>query len=75
MPKRFIDQIRFSEQVARGLARASEETGIPITFGVITAETKEQALDRSGGKHGNLGTEAAVAALETADVLRGIGEL
>ena len=52
---------RISEQVARGLATASEDTGVPITFGVITAETKQQALDRAGGKHGNLGAEAALA--------------
>jgi 6,7-dimethyl-8-ribityllumazine synthase len=45
----------------------TEET--PITFGVITADTMEQARDRVGGKHGHKGEEAAMAALELCDVL------
>lgn len=62
-------------QVARGLAAAAEETGVPVIFGVLTAENTDQALDRSGGKHGNRGWEAAVAAIEAAQVLKQLGPL
>ncbi|MGH9867741.1 MAG: 6,7-dimethyl-8-ribityllumazine synthase [Candidatus Polarisedimenticolia bacterium] len=62
-------------QVARGLASAAEETGTPILFGIVTAESPEQALDRAGGKHGNRGWEAAVAAIESAQVMKQLGSL
>ena len=62
-------------QVARGLASAAEETGTPILLGIVAAETAEQALDRSGGKHGNRGWEAAVAAIESAQVMKQLGPL
>ena len=62
-------------QVARGLASAAEESGVPVIFGIVTAENPEQAADRSGGKHGNRGWEAAVAAIESAQVLRQMGPL
>ena len=45
------------------------QTGVPMLFGVLTTETFEQAMDRAGGKHGNKGWDAAMAAMETADVL------
>jgi 6,7-dimethyl-8-ribityllumazine synthase len=54
---------------AEGIRRAAEDTGVPVIFGVLTTETFEQATDRAGGKHGNKGWEAAMAAMETASVL------
>ena len=57
-------------QCAAGLARASEETGIPVAFGVLTTDTIEQAVERSGNKAGNKGVDAALAALELANLLR-----
>ncbi|MFQ5839719.1 MAG: 6,7-dimethyl-8-ribityllumazine synthase [Candidatus Methylomirabilales bacterium] len=53
-------------EAARGIAEVGRTTGIPVCFGVITAETLEQALDRAGGKVGNRGSEAALAAIEMA---------
>lgn len=57
-------------QCAAGLARASEETGVPVAFGVLTTDTIEQAVERSGTKAGNKGVDAALAALELANLLR-----
>lgn len=57
-------------QAASGIARASLDTGVPIIFGVLTTETIEQAIERSGTKAGNKGFDAAVAAIEMADLLR-----
>ncbi|HVN42776.1 MAG TPA: 6,7-dimethyl-8-ribityllumazine synthase [Steroidobacteraceae bacterium] len=57
-------------QCAAGLARASEETGIPVAFGVLTTDTIEQALERAGTKAGNKGADAALCALELANLLR-----
>ena len=54
---------------ARGVQRVTLDTGVPCIFGVLTTETLEQALDRSGGKHGNKGWEAATAAIEMASLL------
>lgn len=59
-----------NHQVAQGIMQAALSSGIPVTFGVLTCQTMEQALDRAGGKAGNKGVEAALAALETVDVLR-----
>jgi 6,7-dimethyl-8-ribityllumazine synthase len=56
-------------EAARGLQEVSVRYGIPVGFGVLTVETLEQAVDRAGGSAGNKGYEAAVAALQTADVL------
>lgn len=56
-------------QAAAGIARASLDTGIPVIFGVITTDTLEQASDRVGGKSGNKGYEAALSAIEMADLL------
>ena len=53
-------------EVAKGLAQASLSSGVPMTFGVITAETLEQAVERAGTKMGNKGWEAALAAIEMA---------
>ena len=59
-----------NHQVAAGILQASLTSGIPISFGVLTCQTLEQALDRAGGKSGNKGVEAALAAIEMAGLLR-----
>ena len=56
--------------VAHGLARVALETGIPIAFGVLTTDSVEQAVERAGGKNGNKGAQAAVTAIEMANLLR-----
>ncbi|MCK6461215.1 MAG: 6,7-dimethyl-8-ribityllumazine synthase [Planctomycetes bacterium] len=56
-----------------GLAAIGRETGAPVTCGVVTAESLEQALQRAGGKHGNKGFEAATALLECHSLARRIG--
>ena len=57
-------------ECASGLSRIALESGVPIAFGVLTTDTMEQALDRAGGKAGNKGTDAALAAIEMANLLR-----
>ncbi|MBI3019167.1 MAG: 6,7-dimethyl-8-ribityllumazine synthase [Deltaproteobacteria bacterium] len=59
-----------SKACARGLGCLSQEFEIPIGFGVVTAENMEQALNRAGGKSGNKGSEAALAALEMASLFQ-----
>ena len=57
-------------QAAEGIMRVGLETGTPTIFGVLTTETVEQAMERSGGAHGNKGWDAAAAAVETVAALR-----
>jgi 6,7-dimethyl-8-ribityllumazine synthase len=57
-------------QCAAGLGRVALDTGVPVVFGVLTTDTTEAALERAGGKLGNKGFEAAVTAIEMADLLR-----
>ena len=57
-------------EAARGVAAVHATTGVPAGFGVLTVDTLEQALDRAGGKHGNKGADAALAAVEMVNVLR-----
>ena len=57
-------------ECAAGLARVSAESGVPVTFGVLTTENAEQAMDRAGGKAGNKGADAAASAIELANLLR-----
>lgn len=61
-------------EVAKGLAAASLETSVPIAFGVLTTDNVEQAVDRAGTKMGNKGAEAAMSALEMANLLRLVRE-
>jgi 6,7-dimethyl-8-ribityllumazine synthase len=61
-----------ASEVAKGVALVSMEAKIPIGFGVLTTDTIEQAVERAGSKAGNKGAEAAMAALEMADVLKKI---
>lgn len=56
--------------MARGLGDVMRETGVPVSFGVITADTLEQAIERAGSKQGNKGADAALAAIEMANVLK-----
>jgi len=62
-----------AQQVARGLARIAEDTGVPVAMGVLAAQSAEQAMERCGGKHGNRGWEAAAAAIEAAGVMKQMG--
>ena len=55
-------------EVTRGIGQSAQETGVPHAFGVLTCDTLEQAIDRAGLKMGNKGFEAALAAVEMADL-------
>ena len=57
--------------VASGIMQLGLTSGVPIIFGVVTTNTPDQALDRAGGKHGNKGAEAAVTALQLAQLKQG----
>lgn len=57
-------------EVSKGIAHASLETGVPIAFGVITSDSIEQAVERAGTKSGNKGFDAAISAIEMAQVLK-----
>ncbi len=56
-------------EAARGIADASAATGIPMAFGVLTTDTVEQAVDRAGGQSGNKGFDAAMTAIEMANLM------
>ncbi|MFC1514645.1 6,7-dimethyl-8-ribityllumazine synthase [Candidatus Omnitrophota bacterium] len=58
-----------ASSVSRGLSQVGLDSGIPVIFGVITADTQEQAMERAGLKQGNKGETAALAALEMIDIL------
>jgi 6,7-dimethyl-8-ribityllumazine synthase len=57
-------------ELTSGMAAVARETGVPVTYGIITAETVEQAINRAGVKSGNKGFEAAMAAIEMANLLK-----
>jgi 6,7-dimethyl-8-ribityllumazine synthase len=59
-----------ASEVAKGVAKASLDSGVPVVFGVITADTIEQAVERAGTKAGNKGWEAANAAIEMAKLFK-----
>lgn len=59
-------------ECAGGLARVTQDTGIPVAFGVLTTDTIEQAVERAGTKAGNKGADAALTAIELANLLRRI---
>jgi 6,7-dimethyl-8-ribityllumazine synthase len=61
-------------EAARGIASAAAETGVPVTFGVLTVDTIEQAIERAGTKAGNKGAEAALTAIEMVNLSRAIEE-
>jgi 6,7-dimethyl-8-ribityllumazine synthase len=62
-------------EAAKGIARVSISTGVPVIFGVLTTDTVEQAINRAGGKQGNAGYQAAVAAIEMANLVRTLNEV
>jgi 6,7-dimethyl-8-ribityllumazine synthase len=57
-------------EAAKGIAQASQKSGIPVIFGVLTTDTIEQAIERAGCKAGNKGADSALAAIETANLLK-----
>ena len=59
-------------QAAAGISAVGRETGVPTIFGVLTTDNMEQAINRAGGKSGNLGSNAAAAAIETARLVQAI---
>ena len=59
-----------NSEVAKGLAQIGLESGVPVTYGMITADNLEQAIERSGTKAGNKGVDAALAAIEMANLTR-----
>jgi len=61
-----------SSEVTKGIGRVGLETGVPVIFGIITADTLEQAIERSGTKMGNRGFQAAEEAIEMANLLKNI---
>jgi 6,7-dimethyl-8-ribityllumazine synthase len=63
-----------ANQASSGLAAVALEFRIPVAFGVLTTNTVEQAIDRAGGKSGNKGYDAAITAIEMADLLRRLGK-
>ncbi len=58
-----------ASEAAKGIAQVGLETGVPATFGVITADTLEQAIERAGAKSGNKGVDAALSAIELVNLL------
>jgi len=61
-----------SAEVSKGIAAVSMEAGIPVTFGVLTTDTLEQAIERAGSKAGNKGFDAAMAAIEMANLYQSL---
>ena len=60
-------------EVTKGIAKVNLDTGVPVIYGVITTDTLEQAVERSGTKAGNKGFDAAVSAIEMANLVKSIG--
>jgi len=61
-----------ANEVSKGIAKVGLETGIPIAYGIVTADNLEQAIERAGTKAGNRGFDAAANAIEMANLLKGI---
>jgi len=57
-------------EVSKGVAAASQKTGVPVIFGVVTTDTIEQAVERAGTKAGNKGWDAAISAIEMANLMK-----
>jgi len=60
-------------EVTKGIAKVNMDTGVPVIYGIITTDTLEQAVERSGTKAGNKGFDAAVSAIEMANLIKSIG--
>ena len=63
-----------ASEVAKGIAHASLDSGIPIIFGILTTENIEQAVERAGAKQGNKGWQAALAGIEMANLMRAVNQ-
>lgn len=63
-----------ASEVSKGIARVGLDTGMPVIYGMITADTLEQAIERAGTKEGNTGFKAAMSAIEMADLFRNMGK-
>jgi len=63
-----------ASECAKGIAQVSMKTGVPVIFGVITADTLEQAIERAGTKSGNKGADAAASAIEMANLFEKLGK-
>lgn len=63
-----------ASEAAKGIARISLEQGLPVSFGIITADNLEQAIERAGTKSGNKGRDAALSAIEMANLFKEIGK-
>lgn len=61
-------------EAAKGISQAALATGVPVIFGIVTADTVEQAVNRCGVKSGNKGFDAAMSAVEIVSLLKGVGE-
>ncbi|HEX7956752.1 MAG TPA: 6,7-dimethyl-8-ribityllumazine synthase [Pyrinomonadaceae bacterium] len=59
-------------EVTKGIAQAAMQTGVPVLYGIVTADTLEQAIDRAGVKAGNKGFEAAMSAVEMVNLLKAV---
>ena len=59
-------------EASKGIAKASLDTGVPVIFGIITADTLEQAIERAGTKEGNLGAKAAIGGIEMANLIKSL---
>ena len=59
-------------EASKGIAKVSLDTGVPVIFGIITADTLEQAIERAGVKEGNMGAKAAVGAIEMANLMKSL---
>jgi 6,7-dimethyl-8-ribityllumazine synthase len=62
-----------ASEVSKGIAKIGLKTGLPVTYGVVTADTLEQAIERAGTKAGNRGFDAAVDAIEMVNLMKNIG--
>lgn len=62
-----------ASEVSKGIAKIGLKTGIPVTYGVVTTDTLEQAIERAGTKVGNRGFDAAVDAIEMGNLMKNIG--
>lgn len=62
-----------ASEVTKGIAQVGLSTGVPVTYGLITSDTLEQAIERAGTKSGNKGFDAAVSAIEMANLMKNIG--
>ena len=61
-------------EASKGIAKVSLDTGVPVIFGIITADTLEQAIERAGVKEGNMGAKAAISGIEMANLMKSLAQ-